>query len=88
MALALAQYEDLFQLVKGYLYWCKNGLPNRVYDNLYYYVYSRDGIMPFDREGSYIYLPSESNGPNLLDEPLKGFIVNPACSSWKCFGSN
>ena len=33
--------------------------------------------MPFDR-GSYIYLPSESNGPNLLDEPLKGFIVNPA----------
>ena len=28
--------------------------------------------------GSYICLPSESNGPNLLDEPLKGFIVNPA----------
>ena len=27
--------------------------------------------------GSYIYLPSESNGPNLLDEPLKGFIVDP-----------
>ena len=30
------------------------------------------------REGGlYIYLPSESNSPNLLDEPLKGFIVNP-----------
>ena len=28
--------------------------------------------------GSYNCLPSESNGPNLLDEPLKGFIVNPA----------
>ena len=25
--------------------------------------------------GSHIYLPSESNGPNLLDESLKGFIV-------------
>jgi len=25
--------------------------------------------------GLYIYLPSKSNGPNLLDEPLKGFIV-------------
>ena len=37
--------------------------------------------------GSYICLPSESNDPNLLDEPLKGFIVNPACSLWKCFGS-
>ena len=42
--------------------------------------------MPFDR-GSYICLPSESNDHNLLDEPLKGFIVNPACSPWKCFGS-
>ena len=40
-------------------------------------MYSRDGIVPFDR-GSYICLPSESNGPNLLDEPLNGFIVNPA----------
>ena len=37
--------------------------------------------------GSYICLPSESNGPNLLDDPLKGFIVTPACSPWKCFGS-
>ena len=40
------------------------------------------------REGGlYMCLPSESNGPNLLDEPLKGFIVTPACSPWKCFGS-
>ena len=37
--------------------------------------------------GSYNCLPSESNGPNLLDEPLKGFIVIPACSPWECFGS-
>ena len=37
--------------------------------------------------GSYNCLPSESNGPNLLDEPLKGFIVTPACSPGKCFGS-
>ena len=38
--------------------------------------------------GSYNCLPSESNGPNLLDESLKGFIVNLACSPWKYFGSN
>ena len=30
MALALAQYEDLFLLVRGYLYWRKNGLTNQV----------------------------------------------------------
>jgi hypothetical protein len=33
--------------------------------------------------GLYICLLSESNGPNLLDEPLKYFIVNPADLSWK-----
>jgi hypothetical protein len=33
--------------------------------------------------GLYIYLPSESNGPNLLDEPLKDFIMNPADLPWK-----
>jgi hypothetical protein len=33
--------------------------------------------------GSYICLPSESNGPNLLDEPLKDFIVNSADLPWK-----
>ena len=32
--------------------------------------------------GSYVYLPSESNSPNLLDEPLKGFIVNHADLPW------
>ena len=83
MALALAQYENLFYLVRGFLYWHKNGLLNRVQDNLYSYVYSRDGIVPLDRGGSYICLPSESNGPNFLDEPLKGFIVNPADLPWK-----
>ena len=31
-------------------------------------------IVPLGR-GLYICLPSESNGPNLLDESLKGFIV-------------
>ena len=46
-------------------------------------MYSRDGVVPFDRGGSYICLSGESNGPNLLDEPLKGFIVNPANLPWK-----
>ena len=36
------------------------------------------------REGGlYISLSSKSNGPNLLDEPLKGFIVNLADLPWK-----
>ena len=30
MALALTQYEDIFWLVSGYLYWRKNDLTNRV----------------------------------------------------------
>ena len=82
MALALAQYKDLLQLVSGYLYWRKNGLLNWVQDSLYAYVYSRDGIVTFDR-GSYICLPGESNGPNLLDEPLKDFKVNSADLPWQ-----
>ena len=56
MALALARYEDIFQLVSGYLYWRKNGMPNRVYDNLYSYVYSSDGIMSFDRGFLYLFV--------------------------------
>ena len=36
------------------------------------------------REGGlYIYLVSESNDPNLLNESLKGFIVNPTDLPWK-----
>jgi hypothetical protein len=38
------------------------------------YEYSREGSVPFEKGGSYICLPSESNGPNLLDESLDGFI--------------
>jgi hypothetical protein len=33
--------------------------------------------------GLYICLSSESNGPNLLDEPLKDLIVNTANLPWK-----
>ena len=35
----------------------------------------------------YIRRAQKPSGPNLLDEPLKGFIVTPVCSHWKCFGS-
>jgi hypothetical protein len=38
------------------------------------YEYSQEGIVPFEKGGFYICLPSESNGPNLLDELLSGFI--------------
>ena len=33
--------------------------------------------------GLYIYLLSESNVPNLLDKPLKGFIMNPTDLPWQ-----
>jgi hypothetical protein len=36
------------------------------------------------KRGSYICLPSESNGSNLLDEPLKGFIVKLVCPLGPC----
>jgi len=33
--------------------------------------------VPWEGE-PYICLASKSNGPNMLDKPLKGFIVNPS----------
>ena len=48
---------------------------------LYPLVYRLRVIVPSGR-GLYICLPSESNGPNLLDKPLKGFIVNPTDLPW------
>ena len=82
MALALAQHEDLFWPISGYLYWHQNGLKNRIECSLCPHEYRLHVIVPSGR-GLYIYLPSESNGPNLLDEPLKGFIVNPTDLPWK-----
>jgi hypothetical protein len=35
--------------------------------------------------GLYICLPSESNGPNLLDEPSKDFIVFPCLLTLEVF---
>jgi hypothetical protein len=35
------------------------------------------------KEGSYICLPRKPSGPNLLEKPLKGFIVNPTDLPWK-----
>ena len=49
MALALAQYEDLFQLVSGYLFWRKNGLPNQVQCGLCPLVYRLRIIVPSGR---------------------------------------
>jgi hypothetical protein len=40
--------------------------------------------VPFEKRGSYICLLSESNGPNLLDEPLKDFIVKHVCPLGPC----
>ena len=82
MALALAQYEDLFWLVRGYL----NGvrMACRIRYSITFVPLCIGCVSLCHREGGfYICLPSESNGPNLLDEPLKGFIVNPADLPWK-----
>ena len=77
MALTLAQYEDLFWLVRGYLYGvgmaCQ--IRYRIASTLMCIAVME---LCHSTGGSYICLPSESNGPNLLDESLKGFIVNPA----------
>ena len=79
MAMALAQYEDLFKLVSGYLYWRKNGFPNLVYCDLCPCVYSLRGMCYREWE-PYICRAQKPSGSNLLDEPLKGFIVYPVCS--------
>jgi len=45
--------------------------------SLYLYVYRLLVIVPLEG-GLYIYAPGKPCGPNLLDELLKGFIVNSA----------
>ena len=87
MALALAQYDDLFQLVRGYLYGIRMACQIR-YRTISTLMCIAMIELCHSTWGSYVCLPSESNGPNLLDEPLKRFIVIPACLPWKCFGSN
>ena len=87
MPLALAQYEDLFSSLLdvtfiGVRMACRIGY--RIASTLMCIAMME---LCHSTGGSYICLPSESNGPNLLDKPLKGFIVNLACSPWKCFGS-
>ena len=83
MALALAQYENLFSSLLEVTF-----IGVRMSCQIMYSAASVSLCIGYTslchREGElYIYLPSESNGPNLLDEPLKGFIVNPADLPWK-----
>ena len=82
MALALAQYETFSSLLEVTFIGVR----------MAYQIRYRTACVPLcigcvslcHREGGlYIYLPSESNGPNLLDEPLKDFIVNPVDLPWK-----
>ena len=39
-------------------------------------------IVPVSEGELYIRRPQKPSGPNLLDEPLKGFIVYPADLPW------
>ena len=60
----------------------QKGLAESGIGSLYSYVYSREGIVPLDRGFLYLLANWKPSGPNLLDEPLKGFIVNPTGLSW------
>ena len=40
-------------------------------------MYSHEGIVSFERGFLYLLANLKPSGSNLLDEPLKGFIVNP-----------
>ena len=82
MALALAQYEDLFQLVSGYPKGRQRGLPFSVQCGLCLYVYRLRVIVPLE-EGLYIYAPGKPCGPNMLDELLKGFTMIPVDLPWQ-----
>ena len=80
MALALVKYEEFFLLVSGYLYGARGACQ----------VGYRTTSLPMciamkelcHSKGGFLYLLAnwKPSGPNLLDEPLKGFIVYPACS--------
>ena len=76
MALALAQYEDVSSLLVVTFIGVRMAwrIGYRTASTLICIVMME---LCYLTGGSYICLPSESNGPNLLDEPLKGFIVNP-----------
>jgi hypothetical protein len=78
MALALVNYEDLFSLVSGYLYRAR-GVYNRVGCSATSVPMCIGCVSMYHSEGEfYIYKPQKPSGPNLLDESLKDFIVNPA----------
>jgi hypothetical protein len=77
MALALVKYEDLSSLLVVFLFGVR--IAWRIGYSAASVLMSIGCVLLCHLEGGlYICLPSESNGPNLLDEPLKDFIVNPA----------
>ena len=76
MALALAQYEDLSSLLVVTFIGVRMACQIR-YSAASVPLCIGCASLCHREGGLYIYLPSESNGPNLLDEPLKRFIMNP-----------
>ena len=60
----------------------QKGLAESGIGSLYSYVYSREGIVPFEREVPTSACQVNPSCPKLLDKPLKGFIVNPADLPW------
>jgi hypothetical protein len=73
MALALVKYEDLFS---GNLHGVRMTWYDRCSAASVLMCIGCVSLCHLE-EGPYICSPSESNGPNLLDEPLKDFIVFP-----------
>ena len=82
MALALAQYEDLSSLLV--VTFIGVGMACQIGYSAAFVPLCIGCASLCHREGGgfNICLPSESNGPSLLDERLKGFIVNPADLPW------
>jgi hypothetical protein len=83
MALTLLKCGELFLLVRGHLFGAK-GVCNRVVCNAASVPMCIGCALLCHSEGELcICRPQKPSGPNLLDEPLKDFIVIPACSLWK-----
>ena len=82
MALALAQYEELFLLVSGYLYGARGAPTGMTFACQVECILVSWSFVSHSLEGSSCLLMGKPSGPNLLDEPLKGFIVNPADLPW------
>jgi hypothetical protein len=70
-------------LVRGYLYGAR-GARHFGYRTAHVLMCIAAKDLCHRKAGSYICLPRKPRGPNMLERPMEGFIVYPACSPWEC----